>query len=134
MDILSNRRKRRAEVNIVPLVDVLTVLIFFFLLTMQFKNIYAVDITPPKMESAAARSESTPATVSITKNGKYFYDNKEVSLEQLKKKIDELGKAENPSLILLADEGAMLKYATNVIDIVKLSKVRKLSLQTLGAE
>lgn len=50
MNILHRKRRRRAEINIVPLVDVLTSLIFFFLLTMQFKEIYAVDITPPSHE------------------------------------------------------------------------------------
>ena len=59
MDILASRPKRKAEVNIVPLVDVLTVLIFFFLLTMQFKEIYAVDITPPKMESSSLLRKSS---------------------------------------------------------------------------
>lgn len=132
MDLSLRKKRKKAEVNIVPLVDVLTVLIFFFLLTMQFKNIYAVDITPPKMESAAVQAETLPATISITKDGNYFFDDKPVTLKELKTKIDELSQKQNPSLILLADQEAMLQYATKVIDIVKLSKIRKLSLQTLG--
>lgn len=132
MDILARRRRRRAEVNIVPLVDVLTVLIFFFLLTMQFKSIYAVDITPPKMDSSSAQSRARPAVISVTKDGRYFFGDKAVTLAQLKSEIEAFSGSPDASVVLLADQEAMLQYATNVIDLIKLSKIRKLSLQTLG--
>jgi len=39
MSVIPKRRRRKAEINIVPLVDVLVVLIFFFLVSMQFRNL-----------------------------------------------------------------------------------------------
>lgn len=131
MDILASRPKRKAEVNIVPLVDVLTVLIFFFLLTMQFKSVYSVDITPPKMRSAAVHSETAVSVISVSKDGKYFFDGEEVSLKGLEEKLKGISGTPEASVILLADRDSSLKYATDVIDLVKLSKIRKLSLQTI---
>ena len=75
MNILHRKRRRRAEINIVPLVDVLTSLIFFFLLTMQFKEIYAVDITPPSMKSSP-----TPELIVL--------GDKESSLQNVMKVVD----------------------------------------------
>ena len=43
------RRRRRPMINIVPLVDVLTVLLFFFLVTMQFKQVSTLNIMVPKI-------------------------------------------------------------------------------------
>ena len=46
------RRQRKLYVNIVPLVDVLTVLLFFFIVTMQFKEIKVLNITMPEIKTA----------------------------------------------------------------------------------
>ena len=124
MDIRKNRRRRKAEVNIVPMVDVLTALIFFFLLTMQFKNIYAVDITPPNMESSVGTSKQKPDTIAIDRDGRYYFNAGEVSFETIR----ELPK--DASLILLADKQTPLHFVTSVIDSVKVAKIKKLSLQT----
>ncbi len=131
MNIKSHRSKRKAEVNIVPMVDVLTVLIFFFLLTMQFKDIYAVDITPPSMESSTNEAKQKPDTLAIDKDGGYYFNAEKVELDSLKATFAELVK-KNPdaSLIILADRETPLRFVTSAIDIVKISNIKKLSLQT----
>ena len=128
--IIEGRKRGKAEVNIVPMVDVLTVIIFFFLLTMQFKSNYAVDITPPKMDSASPSSTARIPTVSVTKDGKFFYDGELLDFDILKSKISDIGKTENPAMALLADKDAPFKHITAVIDVAKLSGVKKLSIQT----
>ncbi len=130
MNLRSGRHGKKGEVNIVPLVDVLTVLIFFFLLTMQFKNFYAVDITPPKMESSDSDSPKSPNTVSVSKNGRYFYNSKEIGRDELKSELEKLSMSSDPSLVLCADRDVPLHYVTFAIDLVKLSKIKRLSLQT----
>ncbi len=124
----SNRRK--AEINIVPLVDVLTSLIFFFLLTMQFKEIYAVDITPPAMQSAESVAKAKPATVSVSKDGKYFWEAEEISAQMLETKISELAKGENPEIIVLGDKNSSLENVMRVVDFARIAKIKKLSLQS----
>jgi biopolymer transport protein ExbD len=46
------RRRNKASINIIPLMDVLTILIFFFLVSMQFKEMTTLNLTLPKIESA----------------------------------------------------------------------------------
>ncbi|MBP3357605.1 MAG: biopolymer transporter ExbD [Opitutales bacterium] len=131
MNIKAHRPRRKAEVNIVPMVDVLTVLIFFFLLTMQFKDIYAVDITPPNMESATGASTQKPDTIAIDKDGRYYFNAKEIKFDALKETLNSVAqKGDDASLILLADKDTPLHFVTSAIDIVKISKIKKLSLQT----
>lgn len=113
-----------------PMVDVLTALIFFFLLTMQFKNINSVDITPPKMDSAGRESKQKPDTISVDKTGKYYFNAKEVSLGDLKAEINSRDNPAEAALILLSDRDTPLHFVTSVIDIVRLAGIKKLSLQT----
>ena len=130
MNIKAHRPRRKAEVNIVPMVDVLTVLIFFFLLTMQFKDIYAVDITPPNMESATNDTKQKPDTIAIDKDGRYYFNAKEIKFDSLKDTLKSVAQKGDVSLILLADKDTPLHFVTGAIDIVKISGIKKLSLQT----
>ena len=51
--LLPPRRKRITGINIVPLIDVMTALIFFFLMSMKFDDLRQLGITPPQSDSAA---------------------------------------------------------------------------------
>ena len=132
MNVMRRSGRRRAEINIVPLVDVLTSLIFFFLLTMQFKEIYAVDITPPSMKSSESVSKDRPATVSVSKDGRFYWNADEISEGALEAKIREAAAGGLPELIVLGDRDSSLKNVMKVVDFARLSKVKKLSLQSLS--
>ena len=52
MSLLQHKRRKRPELNLVPLIDVLVMLIFFAFVTMQFKSASTLNITLPKVETA----------------------------------------------------------------------------------
>ena len=52
-------RRRRVEINVIPLIDILCMLLIFFIVTPSFKKKVAnVDVTPPKSERAMRRSRT----------------------------------------------------------------------------
>ncbi|MDR2513498.1 MAG: biopolymer transporter ExbD [Puniceicoccales bacterium] len=87
-------RKRQNQINIVPLIDVMTVLIFFFLMTMRFDEIMTLDISPPSAESATPEyANGTGAVVvAISKKGTFFYNKQEVTKQELARRLTDLGK------------------------------------------
>ena len=70
------RRRRRPTINIVPLVDVLTVLLFFFLVTMQFKQVSTLNITVPKIETAGKNEIEERIVIAVSPEGE-FYTNRD---------------------------------------------------------
>jgi hypothetical protein len=56
MSLLQNKRRKRPELNLVPLIDVLVMLIFFAFVTMQFKSAATLNITLPKVETQVKTS------------------------------------------------------------------------------
>ena len=51
-------RRRRAEINVIPLIDILCMLLIFFIVTTTFKKKTAsVDVTPPKSEKGTEKVE-----------------------------------------------------------------------------
>lgn len=134
MDLSAQRRRgrrRRIEVNIVPMVDVMMTLIFFFLLTMQFKEIRAVEIAPPPMSTSEKSSSEKVHVIGVSRDGEYFFNDSKTDLGGLEGALKKLAEdEETPSLVLLADKDVPLHFATSAIDAVRKAKIRRLSIQS----
>lgn len=131
--MLRRRQRRKTEINIVPLIDVLIVLIFFFLMTMQFRNLNVLNITPPKMETAGKSGEVDQIVVGITTEGEYFLNNESVEQADIIKAFSEAAKQEQqPNILVQADEDAPFKYVTFVMDESRKVELGKVRIQTQG--
>ena len=128
---LLNRKRKRPRIDIVPLVDVLMVLIVFFLVTMQFKNLRALNLRMPKIETAGSNQLSNEIVLSLDRSGNYFLNNQPVSEEVLQ---DALRTASNlpkkPKVLLVADEEAPLKTVTRLIDLCRENGLDDFRLQS----
>jgi biopolymer transport protein ExbD len=81
-----SRRSRRsagalAEINIIPLVDVVLVLLVIFMLTAHVME-FGLEIEVPKVRQQKNTTEEFPV-VSITKNGELFLNEKPVNINEL---------------------------------------------------
>jgi biopolymer transport protein ExbD len=131
MSVIPKRRRRKAEINIVPLVDVLVVLIFFFLVSMQFRNLTLLNLTLPKIETAGKEEPSESLQVGVDVDGKFYVNGKEVSQETLVDAVQEIGRLspETPVLIM-ADENSLLHKVTFVMDTCRKAGLEKVRLQS----
>lgn len=60
-------RRRRVEINVIPLIDILCMLLIFFIVTTSFKKKVAnVDVTPPKSEKGNESVEDAKAPPELT--------------------------------------------------------------------
>ncbi len=125
------RRRRLPTINIVPLVDVLTVLLFFFLVTMQFKQVSALNITVPKIETAGQNEIAEQIVIAINPEGQLYLNERPVAKEQLEEAMQLAGELtpEMP-VLLIADENVPLKYVTEVMDICRSHQLNKIRLQS----
>jgi biopolymer transport protein ExbD len=131
MSLLRNRKRRRPEMNLVPLIDVLVMLIFFAFVTMQFKSATTLNITLPKVETAGKNEFRGNVTISVDKAGVITLNGKEVSEAQLDAAIKELHNVDREIPVLIkADEDSMLKKVTFVWDVCRKNGMTKISLQS----
>jgi len=122
------RRRRFTEINVVPFIDIVLVLLVIVLATATFivKNELPVDL--PK---SGSKSKIPPKSISITidKNGKYFYEKNRVSISDLKERLSKL----NPKkdlITLNADQKSQFQKFVTVIDILKRKGFKKISIVT----
>lgn len=125
------KKRRKTEINIVPLIDVLIVLIFFFLMTMQFRNLPVLDITPPKVETAGKGEVDQAFIIGISPEGTFFIGERQVAESELIAEIQTLAKKDpETSVLLMADENVPLKHVTLVMDESRKAGLQRIRLQT----
>lgn len=129
--LLFPRRRRRPAINIVPLVDVLTVLLFFFLVTMQFKQVSSLNITVPKIETAGENKLKEQVVIAVSPEGDYFLNDQPIAKTQLNQAIQLVGElTPDQPVLLIADEEVPLKKVTEIMDICRTNQLNKIRLQS----
>ena len=131
MSGLYRKHRKRPELNLVPLIDVLVMLIFFAFVTMQFKSASTMNLTLPEAKSAGKSEEKHLLTINISKEGKMEVEGQPATLDTLKATVHAQGLVSKDITILVrCDEAAQLQYALKAMDICRLEGLNKIRLQT----
>ena len=114
----------------VPLIDVLMVLIIFFLVTMQFRDLRALNIKLPKIDSAGSNLIRNELIVSISKEGEFFADGKPITFKKLTALFEVTSTLpKKPIILVVADEDGPLKHVTQVVDLCRKNGLDDFRLQ-----
>jgi biopolymer transport protein ExbD len=130
MSGLYQRRRRRPEMNLLPLIDVLVMLIFFAFVTMQFRSAATLNISVPKVETAGRNEFSGKVTIGVDKDGELSFNGKAVTMEQLPALLEEVKKVSKDLPVLVrADEVTQFKRVTEVWDLCRKLGLNKVVMQ-----
>jgi biopolymer transport protein ExbD len=122
-------RKRRApSIIIVSLVDILTILLIFFVVSTTFKKDQPeVQINLPESKTATkAPAELEHAIVSVDEADAIKLDGHPVDVDELERAVRNLSQTQKASLALQADRKASFGTIVKVMDALKLAGVRNL--------
>lgn len=115
------------EMNLIPLIDIMLVLMIIFLVTATVLN----PTVPLDLPTTSAQVNEAPPEVlqiSIDKDAGIFWDSQPISLEELKKRFDEQAKAgKNPSIQLRADKEGKYDTVAQVLATASASGLTKIA-------
>lgn len=124
----SNDGSSIVEINVIPLVDIILVVLIIFMVAAPLVMKPKVDINLPKSSSAKTDKDKAPMRVVLGKSGELFVNNKAMTLEGL---IDESKKQSviNPetSALLVADKDVTLQMVTDLVDAIKTGGLKKVA-------
>lgn len=122
MNIRPNR-KEDIDVNLTPLIDVVFLLLIFFMVSTTFERESEIEIVLPQATVEAAPSDEFVLRVTVDREGTYFVNGKRVintELETLKKAMQELaGDRKDPPIILSADAQTPHQSVVTVMDAAR---------------
>lgn len=120
---------QEARIDISPLIDVVFLLLIFFMVTAVFVEETGVDIDKPAAVSAHDL-ERNSILLAITANDEVFFDQRPVPLDQLRGLIDRLLRERHRPVVLLTDERSRSGILVRVIDECKLGGAEQISVAT----
>ena len=128
---LHSHRRRNPSINIVSSVYLLLVLLFFFMVTMQFKQISALNITVPEIKTAGKNEVNERITIALSPDGEVYLNNQQMEMRAFEEAIKLAGEL-TPDLpvLLVADEEVSLKHVTEVMDVCRSNQLNKIRLQS----
>lgn len=104
-----------SEINLIPLIDIMLVLMIIFLVTATVMN-PAVPLTLPKADAAAAQQPAKTVNVSINAAGQVFWNQQPVSLPDLAQRMAQASQATpKPAIQLRADQDARYDSVAQVL-------------------
>ncbi|HEC74903.1 MAG TPA: biopolymer transporter ExbD [Methylophaga aminisulfidivorans] len=130
---MRNRHSRRqsggiADINMTPLIDMVFILLIFFIVTSSFVKETGVDVSRPSA-TTAVKKERANILISITPNGEIWMDKRQIDRRAVRANVERMH-AENPegSVIILADEEAKTGLLIEVMDQARLAGVANVSI------
>ena len=126
------RKKRReeeeSEINITPMMDIVFIMLIFFIVTTSFIKETGINPTRPEAETAI-RAEQGNILIAIAPNDQIWMNKGPIELEAVKIMV-EVAHAENPesSVVVVADELASTGLVLDVMDQIRSSGISKISL------
>jgi biopolymer transport protein ExbD len=131
MSGLYQKRARRKELNLLPLIDVLVMLVFFAFVTMQFRTIATMNLTLPKVETAGKSEVKESITISIAKEGTVDFNGRPASMETLEQLVHEIGSVtKDVTVVIRSDENTPLRFVTQAMDTCRKQGLNKIRLQS----
>jgi len=106
-------------VSIAPLIDIVFLLLIFFMLTSHFDIISGIDIKLPDISERGSDQSVDTITVSLDKTGNCYLQKKKVTLKNLYLRLKELTKEKKINLILNADRDVTHGHVVRIMDLAK---------------
>jgi biopolymer transport protein ExbD len=116
-----------SQINVIPLVDIILVVLIIFMVTAPLVLKPSIDINLPKA-SSGDESPTTPLNITVAKDGQILLNGKVSSMEDITVYATGLVQQQpDTAAILAADKDVTLERLTEIIDIVKKAGVKKVA-------
>ena len=126
------RSKRRQEeendVNLTPMLDIVFIMLIFFIVTASFVKEAGIDVSRPGAVTAE-RKATASILVAISEQGDVWVDNRQVDIRAVRANIERL-RAENPegAVVIQADKNSRNGLLVKVMDAARMAGAENVSI------
>jgi len=126
------RSRDDVQLDMTPLVDVVFLLLIFFMLATSISVNPGIKIDLPKSSAEQVKKKKITLRVAIEAGGRIYLEGKKLSLAQLREKFKAVGKAQGDDALVVieADKKVYHGLVVKVMDAAKTSGLNKLAIAT----
>ena len=128
--------RRKARIEIIPLIDVIFFLLAtFVMVSLSMVKNQGISVNLPSAATATSQERKAAVTITVTKSGDIYLNQEKLALDLLPQCLKQL-KTENPDMrvFINGDNEAYFGNAIQILDEVRSSGITKVAIQTKQAE
>lgn len=110
-------QKKFDQINVIPFIDIMLVLLVMVLTTATFIKQGVIPVNLPKASASDKKEEKKEVTVYVNAKGELFFEKEKVDLKALETKLAEV--SQRQTVILRSDKESRFQDFVSVMDILK---------------
>ena len=122
------------EIDMTPLIDMVFILLIFFIVATSFVRESGVEVDRPQAASAISK-ENVSMLIGVTSSGRIFIEGHEIDIQNIKGRMDSfLAEVPGGSVVIAADKSCPTGITIKVLDSCRLAGVKNLSVAATVGE
>ncbi len=109
--------KRFDQINVIPFIDIMLVLLVMVLTTATFIKQGVIPVNLPEAKATTKEDTKKEVTVYVNAKGQMYFDKQKVDLKELEQKLSAISK--NQTVVLRSDKNSKFQDFVSVMDILK---------------
>ena|SRR5690242_7213689 len=134
MDFQRGKDKEPLEINLVPLIDVMMVILIFLMVTTTYSKFTELQINLPTADAEKQLERPNEINVLVDAQGRYVIDHRSLSSRGVEQIADELrrsaGTLKDPIVVISADAAATHQAVVRVMEAARLAGLSQITFTT----
>jgi biopolymer transport protein ExbD len=133
MNFQRGKNHEELEINFIPLIDVLLVIIIFLIVNATFSRTSELQINLPTAEASTPEDKPLVITVDVDASGKYMVESKEAgaSVEEIASALKAaVGAGKDPTIVINADAKSTHQSVVNVMEAARVANFTHITFAT----
>jgi len=135
MNLRPGHKEEAVDVNLTPLIDVVFLLLIFFMVSSTFDRHSKLKVQLPKANTAAQQTVNAPIVLTIDAKGQYYINDRQLvntSIETLKQALQKISdNNKDVALLLRADANTPHQFVVRAMDAASQTGLTRLSIATV---
>jgi biopolymer transport protein ExbD len=131
-------RREELEINLIPLIDVLLVILIFLMVTTTYSRYAELQINLPTAEANKPEERPNQINVAVDSQGKYVVNKTPVAFRNPESFAEELKRAgggmADPVVIINADAGATHQSVVNIMEAARIAGLSRITFTTQASK
>ena len=121
-------KKKKLKINIIPLIDIIFLMLVFFMLATNFTRNNEVSFSVNNQKQISNQQNKDQLMILYLKKDKIFFEDKVIKLIDLENKYFDNWNAQNfDKIVILNDKKSSIQVLLNLMDLIKKKKIKSVN-------
>ena len=121
-------KKKSLRINIIPLIDIIFLMLVFFMLATNFTRNNEVSFSVSNQKQISNQQNKDQLMILYLKDNKIFFEDKIIKLKDLENKYFDDWNAQNfDKIVILNDKKSSIQVLLNLMDLIKKKKIKSVN-------